>query len=275
MEHFRAYADVYKSFETFPKESREGEFFYRLNQLDTTTVFPLLLEIVKRFNRPASREELLQIFEDMESFFVRRTVCGLTPKNYNRFFVEVIKKLSASDDFSAAAIRKILLEQTAETSRWPNDEEFTAAWLSIPFYKRIVQKRTRMILEALNSGLHTDKTEKIYIRETLTIEHLLPQKWEEHWPLPPSTSGAQRNQALQTIGNLTLLTKKLNPSISNASWAIKKPAILAHSALNLNRYFQNVDTWDEEAIHTRARMLLDAALKVWPRPSTPVAGGAS
>ena len=50
MELFRDYANVYKSFDEFSDSSWEGVFFYRLGELDTTTVFPLLLEVVKRHN---------------------------------------------------------------------------------------------------------------------------------------------------------------------------------------------------------------------------------
>src|SRR5207248_2798453 len=61
MELFSSYADVYESFERFAPDSREGLFFYRLDQLDTTTVFPLLLEVVKRYNTSEHHEELHQI----------------------------------------------------------------------------------------------------------------------------------------------------------------------------------------------------------------------
>jgi uncharacterized protein with ParB-like and HNH nuclease domain len=45
MELFQSYANVYKSFDEFPRNTHEGLFFYRLEQLDTTTVFPILLEV--------------------------------------------------------------------------------------------------------------------------------------------------------------------------------------------------------------------------------------
>ena len=44
-----------------------GAPFYRLDELDTTTVLPLLLEVVKRYNVPEDREELRHILSDLES----------------------------------------------------------------------------------------------------------------------------------------------------------------------------------------------------------------
>lgn len=274
MERFNAYARVYKAFDEAEVGSREELFFYRLDQMDTTTAFPLLLEVFKQHNKPESKAELLQILADLESFFVRRVVCELTPKNYNRFTVELIKGLREMGGFSAANIRTLLLQETSEATRWPNDEEFKEAWMSLQFYKRLKRARSRMILEALECELYTTKTEKADVDRALTIEHLLPQDWGKHWPLtfaPEDPKGEEkaerrRKDLLHSIGNLTLLTKALNPSVSNGPWPKKQHEILKHSALNLNRRLADIEAWNEEAIEARTAELFPVALKIWPHP---------
>ena len=132
-----------------------------------------------------------------------------------------------------------------------------------------------MILEALERELYTEKTEKVEIDRSLTVEHLIPQEWEKHWPLPTLPSGTvddkwedkaekRRKNLLHSIGNLTLLTKALNPSVSNGPWEKKREKILEHSALNLNRPLP--DTWDESAIEKRSEQLFDLAARIWPHP---------
>jgi hypothetical protein len=259
---FRSYADVYRGFDRFPPNSQEAVFIRRLDQLDTTTAYPLLLEAFKRFPGADSSEELGQIMHDLESYFVRRTVCELTTKGYNRVFVELIKGLDATS-FSAPNVRTLLLEQTAEASRWPDDEEFRRAWLTLSFYRRVKRSKVRMILEALESALHTNKTEIVSVEDGLTIEHLMPREWERHWPLG-TASDDERDELVNTIGNLTLLTKSLNPSVSNGPWTKKRTEILKHSALNLNRGLP--ESWDEGTIRDRTETLFKAATKLWPRP---------
>jgi hypothetical protein len=61
--------------------------------------------------------------------------------------------------------------------------------------------------------------------------------------------------------------EKLNPMISNSSWATKQPKIVEHSALALNRRFQGEATWDETAIERRTEALLGVALRIWSRPA--------
>ena len=61
-----------------------------------------------------------------------------------------------------------------------------------------------------------------------------------------------------------MLTKRLNPSVSNSGWEKKRKDILRHSALNLNRELP--DVWNETAIRERSEELFKIAVKVWPRP---------
>lgn len=274
MEMFKSYADVYQSFDRFSEETREGNFFWRLDQLDTTTVYPLLLEVFKTHSNNASHDELHQILNDLESFLVRRAVCELTAKNYNRFFADIIRDLRDQGSFSAAAIRQMLLSQKAESSIWPDDNAFKTSWMGLRFYKRMKKTKTRMILEAINEAIKSSKTEKVKIEHGLTIEHLLPQDWKKHWPLEVDEKDArlwdkaieQRELVLHRIGNLTLLTKALNPSVSHGPWLKKREQILKYSALNLNRGFQDHDDWNEKKIEERSKELFNYAVKIWPYP---------
>ena len=94
---FRAYADVYKQFDSFPEDSPGEVFFYRLETLDITTAHPVLLEVFKRLGGAEHREQLEQILSDLESYFIRRTVCELTTKSYNRLFVDMLRSLAEKD----------------------------------------------------------------------------------------------------------------------------------------------------------------------------------
>ena len=101
----------------------------------------------------------------------------------------------------------------------------------------------------------------------------MPREWEKHWPIVVSgdSEGSQEDRAelrkalIETIGNLSLLTKSLNPAVSNSAWSKKRPEILKHSALNLNRSLP--ENWTEESILARTQSLLSVALKIWPYPA--------
>ena len=276
LKSIHAYGGIFQQFMSgFTPDSPEGRFFYRLNELDTTTVFPVLLEVFKRAGGIPS-DEVRAVLADLESFLVRRMVCGLTTKNYNTLMRSLIQHLQGNDSFSAKGVRDFLLAQDAESTRWPKDDEFGKAWLGRPFYEVLTRARVRIVLEALELAMYTGKTEKITIHDKLTVEHVMPQEWEAHWPLPKEAvvdeATRRREQLLHTVGNLTLVTDKLNPAMSNGPWTAKKPALSEHSSLALNRKLIALDAWDEAAVEARSQQLLELAKQIWPRPDIAKAG---
>jgi len=276
---FREHADHFYNFFTMSREHREGEFFHRLRIMDTTTVFPFLLGLYRDLENfsDASREKV-GILEDLESYLVRRMICRLTAKDYNRLFLDLLAELRKKGQFTRQSLRDFLMRQTAESRLWPTDEKFRQAWLYSPLYNTITRPRLRMLLKALDEALSSSKTENYSLRDDLTVEHILPQYWEEHWPL--SALGEKetpeerierirrRNTLIHTIGNLTFLTKALNPAISNGPFERKKSEILKYSALNLNRFLTEIKTWDEERILKRGEEFFELACRIWPHPES-------
>lgn len=247
----------------------EGRVLRTVGVLDANTVLPVLLWLVTRFDE----DDRAGAMRDLDSYLVRRTVCRLTTKNYNRLFLELLKELKAKDD--PAVVTDFLLRQDADSGYWPRDHDIRYVFRSQPLYKHLTRARLRLVLTELEATLYSGKTERIVHDGELTIEHLLPQSWEAHWPLPDdaghgSVEAHQRREALvHTLGNLTLLTGKLNPAVSNGPWERKRAEILKHSALSLNRSLP--ERWDEDTIMARADHLAEAFCRRWQRPE----GGAS
>ena len=76
----------------------------------------------------------------------------------------------------------------------------------------------------------------------------------------------QRNRALQTIGNLTLLNQYLNPAANNGPFDLKLFKY-RNSVLRLNRYFSEFTSWDEHAIETRSKLIGETLCLIWPQPA--------
>lgn len=274
LESLHRYAKTYTTFDSDVLPQPERVFFRRLRELDITTVFPLLLEVYNRY--PSGKEGGIRksVLRDIESYLIRRRVCGLTSQNYNRFFTDMIRFCKKKKDFSPATIQSVLLDSDSDASRWPDDEEFREKWMETPFSKKISKGHQRIILEALEDASRSTKAEEMEITEKLTIEHLMPREWERHWPLRPSRSDSRstkeqfraREEYTQRIGNLTLLSKALNPAISNGPWEKKSVAIQKHSLLALNKYFATVTTWNEAQIDRRSKSLFTLAKRIWPHP---------
>src|SRR3990172_9426186 len=144
--------------------------------MEMSTVYPLLLFLLSDEVKLSSNE-LNEMAVDLESYLVRRLVCNLTSKNYNKIFLDVLTKLRSSSDVNRQRLQQLLVEQEGDTGRWPRDDEFRFKWLNQPVY-RTIRSRVQMLLLALNQEMITSKQEEMTVKGKLTIEHILPQKYK-------------------------------------------------------------------------------------------------
>lgn len=73
-----------------------------------------------------------------------------------------------------------------------------------------------------------------------------------------------RDHFLQSIGNLTLVTGRLNASMSNRPFFDRRERLYANSLLILNREIHENNDWDVNEIQARAERLIADVCKIWP-----------
>lgn len=281
------YSEVFKTFYDPANHKRLATFLRRIEAVDTTTIFPFLLYAHAHL-MPENMVEFDAILVLIESYLVRRMVCGLTGKNYNHFFIDLIRAIDKKGSLTADAITEYMAKSVADSTRYPDNEFFLNALKNQSLYGRLAQYKVRAVLEALDAFAHTSKSELQPLPSGLTIEHVMPQTWQSHWPLAeqdkvdPETgefnllreqnANQRRNMMINTLGNLTLITGSLNPSLSNSPWTSKRPELLKFSKLNLTQYFHSheAETWCEEAIEKRTVYLCNQVIQIWPTLPTPV-----
>lgn len=235
----------------------------RLEIVDTTTIMPVLLWLFAN-SAGAERERALAL---LEAYLVRRAICRLTPKNYNRLFLELTRRLESATEEADVVVERFLVGQRSDSGAWPTDTQVVDDMTRLQLYRLVKRDRLQRLLLAIENEMTTDRTEPVPPSKKLSVEHLLPQAWHENWPVDPRGGGAEeerRDELVHTIGNLTLITQKLNASVSNGPWSIKHENLLKHSALTMNRSLPAV--WGSDAIEQRSRVLADVATRMWSRP---------
>lgn len=278
-EHIELLARYASIFQVFfePKAHEDlALFLRRLEAVDTATVYPFLLYAYSKL-MPDDQAEFDKVLGVIESFLMRRLIINLTPKNYNRLFVDLIKAVEKSGTLTAASVSEQLGRGFGDSTKFPSDTDLRAAVFGKELYDRIAQRKVRAVLEALDAASMSRKSEALAMPTDLTIEHVMPQGWQTHWPLPEKVAAdpvekqsaiVKRYAALNTLGNLTLITGSFNSSLQNAAWAAKRPELLRYSRMNLTRYFHEskADNWDEDAIEARTEHLFDQLVRIWPGP---------
>lgn len=268
-------ARIMRSFDDFPKGSPDELFFARLEALDTTTMLPIALLLFRAVELDSERRR--RALWALESWLVRRAVLRLTGKNYNRLLASLIREIKKDVTVADEAVVRELRSSQAVTAVWPSDGDVRWRLEHGDLYGYVSQPRVRVLLEACELGVRDPaKTEAISLPAGLSIEHALPQSWEENWPLPDGIEGEQARQDRQAhvnrLGNLTLVTQPLNASLSNAPWrgANGKPSkrreLAKRSVLLINQHLCENDHWDEDRIDRRGAELAERVLRTWPGP---------
>lgn len=266
-----AYAKIYR--ENFDDkfldiESPANGSIERLNVLiyglDTATVIPYVMFIIKNVSDPGERED---IFDYLETYLVRRTICKTQNNNYSDLFTE---NLIGQNIRTASELREYIEKKNDESSlSMPNDAALNNGF----HYSVLPNRRAAVVLYMLESkirpsGLYSTNLSGF---NRYSLEHLMPKKWRNNWGA--ANDPEARDEILLGLGNLAIITSSLNSSVRDATWSNKLSGIRAKgglrayaSSLETMRDVLDKDEWNEDTIFQRAEWLWEKAKNAWPLP---------
>lgn len=264
------YAPLYETLEGRKAADPDLAWFGRkMAAWQTTTVYPVAMQLALEGVPTSTRTAILRL---LYSYLVRRALCGLTTKNLNNVFQTLAARFR-QEGASLGTFRSFFEGKDGASIRFPADTELRSKVLSNDAYSISPQPRLVDILWELEVASRETFSEKHERPAGLWVEHVLPQTWSEEWPFTDSEyegpysqapSAVRRRAALNSLGNLTLITGALNSSAGNSGFAAKKKKFAKHTSLFLNRWFADVEKWDEADIAVRGEHLATLACSIWP-----------
>lgn len=259
--------------------NRIALFGYRTGVLESEVVKPLMLCLLDPHESAVPQAQLVKALEVVESWMVRRMLVRATTKSYNQVFADLVALVRASGRVSVGdVIENYLAKQNTDRSYWPDDEEVQRELEQLQVYRRLRRGRLRMVLEAVEDYLRGWRDNKEALgqervaRGQLAIEHVMPRRWQANWPLAAGDRDEDRDARLHLLGNLTLLTGRLNSKVSNGPWLGtdgKKEGLNKHDVLILNREIIKATAdkgWTDELIKSRSKELAQIIIQIWPVP---------
>lgn len=277
------YAEIYRdNFIGFNKSSYFNyeddlqRLFHILDVCEISTFHPYILKLFKDYGVKVNgqyQQNFLDQIKLIEKYVLRHYVCGATTKNFNKECAllikgktTMIKLLNDKSNAIGDQIIKLSLQQVSKNK---------IATL-ILFWMELKRK---------NDDPKTQSKEMKYV---YSLEHIMPQKWQEHWGvdvLPVKDinthqvikdlekAKANRQSAVYKIGNMTLLTTSLNSSLKNFEFEHKingqgkKKGISHYAELGIAKEIVEIHnskkTWDEIEIENRTNKLTEEFLKIW------------
>lgn len=251
-------------------------FSYRVGTLDSEISRPILIWLDEPEQADVSDDDRARILDLLESWFVRRALVKAPSQGSNRFLVDMLRSINRRPKNELAdAVERVLVSNHTAVGYWPGDDEVRLALTDANIYAQYRRSRVRMVLEALEDakrgypGTNPLAMGPI-VRNKATIEHLMPQKWRAHWAAELSEDEQlERDQRVQQLGNLTIVTQALNSRVSNGAWEQKRAHFFASDDVLITKEAMAITVdgvWDERAIAARTKHMIDQILAVWPAP---------
>ena len=270
LKEIKEYALIFQKnfdFSTIENELTAQSGIERINAiifgLDTSTLIPYTLYILKNVPNDTNRNEL---FDFIETYILRRMVVHANTKNYNHLFTD---RLINNEILSKKQFLDYLEGQADKVNFLPSDEELKQGFDS----SCLVNKQAAGILYLIESKIRNRSLQSTQLLgiSKYSLEHLMPKKWENNWDkLSTQEDKINRNRKLLTLGNLAIITQALNSTIRDANWAIKRAGKADKKGLNtyaagletISQYLSK-EEWNEKTIEERASFLYENAKEIW------------
>ena len=245
-------------------EDSAKRLFHILDVLGLTTFNPYILFLLKKYEKDEGA--LNQRMNELEKFIMRRMIAGESTKGYNKNCLEFI-----DDETKPCQMAELI----------SNDEVFSGL-------SKIKNREATLILFwiELKRRFDSKKYDLKELKYDYTLEHIMPQKWEENWSDVPYVNAkgekideaegkVNRQKMVYSIGNMTLLTGKLNTSIQNNKFKVKmegspkRKGVKAYAELSITSIdiVENVynahKEWNEYQCLQRQVALTKEVLDIW------------
>ena len=256
---------VFSNSDLFNFADYQKRLFHVLSVCDVSTFHPYILFLYNKF--ADNETKLEEALKKLETLVVRRTICNSETKNYNKLCKDLIADPNKLDAILAestdADVKNGLLRINNKTAA------LLLFWVEL--YRR-------------NNDSRYDRDELKY---TYTLEHVMPQKWEEYWSSVPvvgddgniiqnsEIAKQYRYKLIYSIGNMTLLKSSLNTALRNYEFKRKvegegrKRGIKHYAELGITKldivvpYDLGDCTWNETKIRERTQKIAEDVLNIW------------
>jgi predicted transport protein len=259
LEHMQATAGYYAAFSLAHEISDALKLpMGRLSKLvDVPAILIMrLFECHKRFGT-LSEVGFKEGLSLLESYILRRSVCGGQTRGYWQVFADMAYELNSQQPLESL---KGLLAAQHESYAFPADAEFQRNFVERDLYH---MRNCFHILEQLENHASREPSDT----GSLEIEHIMPQnpKLNASWQTMLGTQWREVQQVwLHRLGNLTLTG--YNSKYSDRSF-IDKKAIeggFSDSAVRLNKFVREQEEWTGREMQRRSVLLAEQAIRVWP-----------
>lgn len=237
-------ASLYRDIATASSDSESiAEILGEIREIGATALYPVVLSV---FRENDDNDQIEQILRALTNTYVRHSVIGgLENSQLENRIYSIAKSLRDDLDINGA------IDSLKEFA--PSDEQFKAAFRTASITRAAT---ARYLLKKIEHQIRTTEELEVTGSKKVHLEHIYPQT-----PLP-GARWPNHSFVINRIGNLTILSKRLNTQIKNANFPEKLPAYEESDLVVTNRITE-YEIWNQQNVDDRQGHLADLAVEIW------------
>ena len=241
---------------------------YRLNESEMPA--PLLMELYaihmqtdELGEHVISAKQLSDIITILNSYLMRRSLCGMDTSDISNYFPELLKRLlsfcNGDYSFIVDTFKRFLIDSNRTNGReMPDDMRLFECIRNANMY------RLRQWVNIFFRKLESENNSAPVDFSTLSIEHLMPQTSTPLWLASLECDKETYERNVNRLGNLTLASRPDNSRMGNRVWEYKNKVLTSTMHLKMNAKLLEYDKWRIEDIETRTDELIKEIARLYP-----------
>lgn len=236
--------------------------FQSMNSMMTA---PFVLGLSEWFyqDKLISEEQYIDIIKVMNNYQIRRYFNGDDTSRVSNSFPSYLRKVRKYADVNGfenivdIVIYVLITRNRSNNMAMPTDKILKANLLNANAY---TMRLSRWLLEKIENR----ENSAVLDMGNLSIEHIMPQTSTLYWEEKAGVSGEEYIGLVNTIGNLTLVTKPDNSAAGNKDFETKKKIFEDTLHIHMNKDLYDEKEWTSKSILDRSTKLIDDLISMYP-----------
>lgn len=226
---------------------------------------PFVLELSEwyYFDKVISEEQYFEIINVVNGYQLRRYFNGDDTSRVSKAFPSYLKHVRkyvavhGFENIVDIVIYVLVTRNQSNNMSLPTDKALKSNLSNVNAY---AMRLVRWLLEKIENRNNPATLDM----SSLSIEHIMPQTSTAYWEEKAGVSGEEYIELVNTIGNLTLVTKPDNSAAGNKDFETKKKIFKDTLHIRLNKILYGMSEWTSEAIKNRSERLIDELISMYP-----------
>lgn len=265
LEKLVRYSNYFASLYYKAPTGKYSEILSDFQSLESMMPAPFVLELSEWYykDKRITEEQYFEVIKVLNNYQIRRYFNGDDTSRVSKAFPAYIKNVqrqaekSGFENIVDIVIYVLVTRNQSNNMAVPTDKSLKANLSNANAY---TMRLTRWLLEKIENS---DNSATLDMSK-LSIEHIMPQTSTSYWEEQANVFGEDYTGLVNTIGNLTLVSKPDNSAAGNKDFKTKKRIFEDTLHIRMNKNLYGMTEWTSKSITDRSAELIDRLISMYP-----------